>query len=192
MIIDMTLLTYIFVNIECFLIAVQPGIGGGAMYVNGGVVIAAEGKYTDNTMVCRNTDSPTTGVGGAILAFEASIRFEAVTFANNEILGETDVSNGGGAIAVNRSIAQLAGTVFEENDAGQGGNGDALYIADDLDDEIDGSYVYCDPNTQVSFCFGFDDGSAIYEAPGGSNENTNCREVGLSDIFSESCPNYIP
>jgi predicted outer membrane repeat protein len=120
------------------------------------------------------------------MSYEASMRLEDVEFDDN-------VSNEqGGAIAVNRSIVQLAGTTFETNDA-RGGNGDALFIADDFDDEIDGTLVYCDPVLRVSFCYGFDDGSAIFETPGGNlNMNTNCLEEGLSDIFSKKCPNYIP
>jgi predicted outer membrane repeat protein len=125
------------------------------------------------------------GYGGAIMAHEASIRFEDIEFQDNTS------KELGGAIAVNRSIVQLAGSIFESND-GILGDGDALYIADDLDDAIDGSYVYCDPSVPVSFCYGFDDGTAIYEIPGGSHSNTNCQQVGLSDTFSERCPNYIP
>lgn len=142
--------------------------------MNGGVLIASSGRYSSNSAV---------GTGGAIQGYEASMRFEEVDFSDNASL------RSGGAIALNRSITQLAGTIFEENVAT---NGDALFIADDLDPEIDGTDVYCDPSAVVSFCYGFDDGSAIYEVPGGLNVNTNCREVGLSDLFSQSCPNYKP
>ena len=151
--------------------------GGGAMYIDGGVVIAAKGRYEDNRV--------NFGYGGAVYAVEASIRLEDIEFENN-------VANQyGGAISVNRSISQLASTTFEINTA-VGGNGNALHIGDDLDDDIDGSYVYCDPLLAVSFCYGFDDGTAIYEIPGGNHSNTNCQEVGFSDIVSERCPNYKP
>jgi predicted outer membrane repeat protein len=145
--------------------------------VDGGIVIAAaSGTYSENVAM---------GYGGSIMAQEASIRFEDIEFKDN-ISHEN-----GGAIAVNRSIVQIAGTIFDVND-GLIGNGDALYIADDLDGQIDGTYVFCDPSVPVSFCYGFDEGTAIYEIPGGLHSNTNCQEVGLSDIFSKQCPNYIP
>jgi predicted outer membrane repeat protein len=152
-------------------------IGGGALYIDGGVVIAAKGVYKENTV--------DTGYGGAVYAVEASIRLEDIEFEDNV------ANRDGGAVAVNRSIMQFASTTFEVNTA-LNGNGNALFIGDDLDDAIDGSYVYCDPIFSVSFCYGFDDGTAIYELPGGNHSNTNCQEVGLSDIFSERCPNYIP
>ena len=120
-----------------------------------------------------------------MMGHEASMRFEVVEFNDNVSI------EGGGAFAINRTIAQLAGSTFELNYVSKG-EGDALFIADDLNDEIDGSYVFCDPTAPVSFCYGFDNGSAIFEVPGDVNPNTNCQEVGLSDIFSEKCPNYKP
>ena len=150
---------------------------GGALYIDGGVVIAAKGIYKENKVDI--------GYGGAVYAVEASIRLEDIEF-------ESNVANqDGGAIAVRRSITQLASTTFEVNTA-RNGKGNALFIGDDLDDDIDGSFVYCDPLLLVNFCYGFDDGTAIYEIPGGNHSNTNCQEVGVSDIFSERCPNYIP
>jgi hypothetical protein len=152
-------------------------IAGGALYIDGGVVIAAKGIYKENTV--------DVGYGGAVYAVEASIRLEDIEF-------EANVANrDGGAVAVNRSITQLASTTFEINTA-TNGKGNALFIGDDLDHDIDGSYVYCDPIFSVNFCYGFDDGTAIFEMPGGNHSNTNCQEVGLSDIFSDRCPNYIP
>jgi Chlamydia polymorphic membrane protein (Chlamydia_PMP) repeat len=148
--------------------------GGGAIYVDGGVLIAAKGRYKGNKAV---------GHGGAIMAHEASMRLVDIVLEDNMADGL------GGAIALNRSLVQIASTTFERND-GRSGNGDELYIADDLDDNIDGTNAYCDPLLPVSFCYGFDDGTAIFEVPGGRNTNTNCQEVGLSDIFSRKCPNY--
>ena len=151
-------------------------VGGGAIFIDGGVVIAARCSYFDNFVDIG-------GDGGAVLAVEASIRLEEIEFDDNA------ANLNGGAVAVHRSIVQLASAIFKQCTA-RGGNGQALYIGDDRDETIDGSYVYCDPVLAVSFCFGFDDGQAIYELPGGNFSNTNCQEVGLSDVFSEQCPNF--
>jgi hypothetical protein len=91
---------------------------GGSVHVNARFLTASSGKYSSNFAV---------GAGGRIRGFEASMRFEEVEFSDNTAWGSGD------AIAVNRSITQLAGTIFEENVAS---NGDALFIADDLNPEV--------------------------------------------------------
>jgi predicted outer membrane repeat protein len=148
----------------------QPS-GGGAIHVAGGQVQMMMGQFNGNSA---------NGFGGAVIGQLATMRMETVTFDMNT------ASEAGGAIAANGTILQLAGSLFLDGNTAK--EGYDIYIADDKNVSIDGTFVYCDVKMAVTFCSGIDSG-AIFEVPGDKFVNTNCPKDGLDEFTNVvDCP----